>query len=42
MVMGLTEAIDLEVAGRTREGLPIHISDNLKVVDARKTDSVSA
>ena len=41
MAEGLTEAIDLEVARRRREGLPIHVSDNGKVVDLQKTGRVS-
>lgn len=33
---GLTEAVDREVARRKREGLPIYISENGKVVDVQK------
>jgi hypothetical protein len=41
MAEGLTEAIDREVARRRREGLPIHVSDNGKVVDLQKTSPES-
>lgn len=39
MAEGLTEAIDREVARREREGLPIHIGQNGKVVDIQKSDA---
>ncbi len=33
---GLTEAIDKEVERREREGLPIYVAENGKVVDLQK------
>ncbi len=41
MAEGLTEAIDREVETLRREGLPIYVSDNGKVVDLQKTGRVS-
>ncbi len=41
MAEGLTEAIDREVETLRREGLPIYVSDNGKVVDLQKTPAVS-
>lgn len=38
MIDGLTEAIDREVARRTREGLPIHVSQNGRVVDLQQSN----
>jgi hypothetical protein len=38
-VDGLAEAIDREVERRRREGLPIHVSENGRIVDLQKLDS---
>ncbi len=37
MVDGLAEAIDREVERRKREGLPIHVSDNGRVIDLQQS-----
>ncbi len=37
MAEGLTEAVDLEVSRRRREGLPIHVSDNGKIIDLQRS-----
>lgn len=34
---GLTEAIDREVERRRREGLPIYVAENGKVIDLQAT-----
>lgn len=36
MAEGLTEAIDREVERRRREGLPIHVSENGRVVNIQQ------
>ncbi|MBI4718197.1 MAG: hypothetical protein HY763_10360 [Planctomycetes bacterium] len=36
---GLVEAIDREVATLRRDGFPIYVSDNGKIVDLRRTES---
>ncbi len=38
MADGLTEAIQREVARRRREGLPIHVCPNGKVIDLQQVD----
>lgn len=41
MAEGLTEAIDREVERRRREGLPIHVSRNGRVVDLQESEPES-
>ncbi len=36
MLDGLSEAINLEVARRRREGLPIHVAENGTIVDLQR------
>jgi len=38
MVDGLTEAIDREVERRRREGLPIHVAENGRVVNLQRDE----
>lgn len=42
MANGLTEAMRREVETLRREGLPIYVSDNGKVVDLQQDNSESA
>lgn len=37
---GLVEAVDREIAALQREGLPIYVAENGRIVDLQMTDSL--